>query len=66
MALHLNKFLIIKVEKEVNDNLKKKLTVSDVKEIEKILELQKANCDETAKAEIDELIKKLNEMKVKF
>lgn len=54
------------MEKEVNDNLKKKLTVSDVKEIEKILELQKANCDETAKAEINELIKKLNEMKVKF
>ena len=45
--------------------MKKKLTVSDVKEIERILELQKANYDETTKAEIDGLIKKLDEMKVK-
>lgn len=48
----------------MNDNLKASLTVGDVKNIQKYLELQKANCDETAKSKIDELIKKLDEMEV--
>lgn len=49
----------------MNDELKTSLTVGDIKFIEKCLELQKANCDETAKIKIDELIKKLDEMDAK-
>ncbi len=41
---------------------KQSLTVGDVKEIEKFLELhQKESDDETVKAKINELIKKLDE-----
>ncbi|MCM1022430.1 MAG: hypothetical protein NC395_00025 [Prevotella sp.] len=49
----------------MSDNLKTNLTVGDIKNIEKYLELQKSSCDETAKAEIDGLIKKLDEMEAK-
>lgn len=49
----------------MNDNLKTSLTVGDIKNIQKYLELQKANCNEAAKAEINELIKKLDEMEAK-
>lgn len=44
---------------------KTSLTVGDIKDIEKYLESQKSNCDETDKAKIDELIKKLDEMEIK-
>lgn len=45
---------------------KQVLTVGDVKEIEKFLELQQQETDDSAvKAKIDELIKKLDEMEIR-
>ena len=45
---------------------KQTLTVGDVKEIERILELQqKATDDAAVKEKIDELIKKLDEMEIR-
>lgn len=45
---------------------KQTLTVGDVKEIEKFLELQqKASNDESVRSKIDELIKKLDEMEIR-
>ena len=42
------------------------LTVGDVKEIEKCLEMQQQASDDTAvKEKIDELIKKLDEMEIR-
>ena len=44
---------------------KQTLTVGDIKEIEKFLELQQNATDDTAiKDKIDELIKKLDEMEI--
>ena len=45
--------------------LKQTLTVGDIKEIEKFLELQQNATDDTAiKDKIDELIKKMDEMEI--
>ncbi|MBD5112773.1 MAG: hypothetical protein HDT42_09660 [Ruminococcaceae bacterium] len=45
---------------------KQTLTVGDIKEIEKFLELQQNATDDTAiKDKIDELIKKLDEMEIR-
>ena len=45
---------------------KQPLTVGDIKEIEKYLEIQKNASDDTAvKEKIDELIKKLDEMEIR-
>lgn len=45
---------------------KQVLTVGDVKEIEKFLEMQKAASESAAvKDKIDELIKKLDEMEIR-
>lgn len=42
------------------------MTVGDVKEIEKFLEMQQQASDDTAvKEKIDELIKKLDEMEIR-
>lgn len=46
---------------------KQTLTVGDIKEIEKFLELQQNATDDTAiKDKIDELIKKLDEMEIRL
>ncbi len=45
---------------------KQVLTVGDIKEIEKFLEMQQQAANETAvKEKIDELIKKLDEMEIR-
>ncbi len=45
---------------------KQTLTVGEVKEIEKFLEMQKAQSNETSvKDKIDDLIKKLDEMEIR-
>ena len=46
---------------------KQALTVGEIKDIEKYLELQKnASTDQSEKEKIDELIKKLGEMEIRL